>query len=391
MNDETNESTKAARAEMRKAAFVGIAKRIAGRDEADPAGAFARELAAAGYGSTATTAPPPPRVSSLLSATYARLQRRADGDEPAIELPHGIAEVYQDGLRFGMHMLVGGTGTGKSQIALAMALHAARSGTPVLYVALELDELQIVTRLAMLAAGRGMWSTVYLGNGSAEDRAHFANGMEALRDLPIHVVEAPPAAYSPADLRRDVEAVRAVYPEPKPGAEPMLVVVDFVQIMGGEGREELRERIGRAGYACRALARDHNAAMLVLSSSARENYKADGALLNIVSMAKLDGGGEVGAPTAIVGLGKESGDLESAADSVSVLARVGPHLVIAAGKARAGVTRWCALTFDGTQVDEGNRADVLAAAEESPKGNGTGRSSKPSKPSKASGTGWELP
>ena len=53
MNDE-NESTKAARADVRKAAFVGIAKRIAGRDEADPAGAFARELAAAGYGSTAT-------------------------------------------------------------------------------------------------------------------------------------------------------------------------------------------------------------------------------------------------------------------------------------------------------------------------------------------------
>ena len=366
MNDE-NESTKAARADVRKAAFVGIAKRIAGRDEADPAGAFARELAAAGYGSTATTAPPPPRVSSLLSATYARLQRRADGDEPAIELPHGIAEVYQDGLRFGMHMLVGGTGTGKSQIALAMALDAARSGTPVLYVALELDGLQIVTRLAMLAAGQGMWSGVYLGNGSAEDRAHFANGMEVLRDLPIHVVEAPPSAYSPADLRRDVEAVRALYPEPTTGARPMLVVVDFVQIMGGEGREELRERIGRAGYACRALARDHNAAMLVLSSSARENYKADGALSNIATAADLGDDGVVRKPSVLVGLGKESGDLEFSADSVSVLAKVGPHIVIAAGKARAGVTRWCALTFDGTHVAEGSRADVLAAAEESPK------------------------
>ena len=382
MNDE-NESTKAARADVRKAAFVGIAKRIAGRDEADPAGAFARELAAAGYGSTAPAATRPPLVSSLLSATYERLRRRANGDEPAIELPHGIAEVYQDGLRFGMHMLVGGTGTGKSQIALAMALHAARSGTPVLYVALELDGLQIVTRLAMLAAGQGMWSTVYLGNGTAEDQAHFANGMEALRDLPIHVVEAPHDAYAPADLRRDVEAVRALYPEPVPGARPMLVVVDFLQIMGADGREDMRERIASAGKACRSIARDHNAAVLGLSSSARENYKADGALSQIKTAADLGDDGVVRKPSVLVGLGKESGDLEFAADSVSVLAKVGPHLVIAAGKARAGVTRWCALTFDGTHVAEGSRADVLAVAEESPKasngkGNGNGRSPKES-------------
>ena len=56
-DDETNESAKAARDDMMRGKIVRIAQGIAGRmakgNEADPAGAFARDLAREGYGPTA--------------------------------------------------------------------------------------------------------------------------------------------------------------------------------------------------------------------------------------------------------------------------------------------------------------------------------------------------
>jgi replicative DNA helicase len=126
----------------------------------------------------------------------------------------------------------------------------------------------------------------------------------------------------------------------------------------------MRERIGRAAYAGRAVARDLGAAVLLLSSVSRDNAKK----------AKTDGEDGINPETTdaaeLVGMGKESGDIEYAADSVLSLVsgvfdarnKVTPmHLAVA--KVRAGRTGWCRLDFDGASFTEVRQSAGFLAGE----------------------------
>jgi replicative DNA helicase len=139
--------------------------------------------------------------------------------------------------------------------------------------------------------------------------------------------------------------------------KPILVVLDFLQIIGGPERE-IRERIGKASYAGRDIAKELNAAVLLLSSTGRQNYDR----LNGVCDDKTK---PLGAfpPDELVGLAKEAGEIESSADSVMVLGKDpwpkpapgeqpkpplgGTRIWLAIAKRRAGATSWVQLRFNG--------------------------------------------
>ena len=254
----------------------------------------------------------------------------------------------------GLSMLVGGTGAGKSQFAIQAALHAAEAGTPVLYVGLELDRLGIACRLVGLRAGV-QWSDLYLGKpdctllgpegNTTPSETEVAKHRTALEALPFYFEPGDIGGWTPDKLVGMCEAMRAKHPD-----GPMLVVVDFLQIMGGE--KDLRERIGQAAYTGRAMAREHGASVVMVSSTARGNYKT------LTGTEKESPALGQGSPTRLVGLGKESGEIEFAADYVLVLAveekdpeqRQWP-VYLAAAKVRAGLTGWAKLTFNGTQFE----------------------------------------
>jgi hypothetical protein len=183
--------------------------------------------------------------------------------------------------------------------------------------------------------------------------------------------------------------MRVLYPEPDgPGSAPMLVVVDFLQIIGDERDEngrsvELRERIGRAAYRFRDIAARLSASVVVVSSTARDKY---GALAKVAEAAGLawdtDNRGRpvrrrVLMPDALVGLGKESGEIEYSADSVSVLARMpdadddgGCDVLFVTAKGRATGATWSPLHFTGhgyREADDGGSfvvAKLTEAADE---------------------------
>jgi hypothetical protein len=106
-------------------------------------------------------------------------------------------------------------------------------------------------------------------------------------------------------------------------------------------------------------------AVLCISAVARERYKL---LADIVSAARLqydedDNGCPVHRrildPDAIVGAGKESGEIEYSADSVSVVARIGEtwtgngcDVVFATAKGRATGPTWSPLHFTGFRYEE---------------------------------------
>lgn len=310
----------------------------------------------------------PPRLGSTFAAALTRVKRRADGREKPIALPWAVlAEHYGGGLWPGLHVLNKGTGVGGTQLGLQIMTYAAKNAVPGLYIGLELGEIDLALRVLGEEA-HVPWSHLWTGKAGPALVERVIAAAPALQDLPVHYEVARPHGFAPSAIRAAVEGMRAAYPETDgPGSRPLLVVVDFLQLIGDElgDEQDLRVRIGRASYALRDLANRLGVAVLCISSVARERYK----LLNELHTAagltwNTD---DAGYPTdrriantdAIVGAGKESGELEYSADSVTLLARVpetwngrGCDVVVATAKGRATGAMWSPLHFTGFRYEE---------------------------------------
>jgi replicative DNA helicase len=321
-----------------------------------------------------------PTVGTLAEEAFDRMLRRANGDERPIPLPWPtVADALGGGLWSGLHVVVGSTGAGKSQFSLQMALHAAQQGIPVLYCGLELGRVDLVARLLGLLDQR-KWSNLWLGQGRENENP--AEAIVRLQDLygptlatlPFHLAFAKPYGWPYSLLQPYADALRHRYRDRlldgqgKP-VRPFMVVLDFLQLVSSsaENHEELRERIQKAAYAGRAIARDMDAAVVLVSGTARENYRE---LDGRPPKGEKEGSGQKlgeGNPARFVGLGKESGEIEFASDSVVVLCREpwkekepddGTHIWLALAKTRArgdsalAQKGWVELRFNGGWFSE---------------------------------------
>jgi len=301
-----------------------------------------------------------PPVGDLFAGAVDLMLRRADGTAKKVPMPWpAVNEALGGGLWPGLHVLTGGTGDGKSQWALQVALHAARAHVPTLYIGLELGHADMVARLLglMLAddgqAPRGVkWSDLYLGkNRDALTYARERYG-RAMAELPLWLEVGPPYGWTADLLRERALALREQFPEKDgPGSLPMLVVLDYLQVIASppKVRQELRERIGQAAYQGRAVARDLDAAVLMLSSISREGA---GTIRSEREKEKGYEGLGNGDPGRLVGLGKESGEIEFSADTVMALCQGGfekdhTEMHLAVAKVRAGTRGWQRLDFNG--------------------------------------------
>ena len=369
--------------------------------------------------------PPPPKeaadeapklcpIGSLLDDAIDRARARREKRELPVSVPWPeLAEQLGGGLWPGLHVLVGGTGSGKSTLALQLALAAAKEGTPTAYVGLELGELDIALRLLGGEAGVS-WSRLYTGRSSEHEVTKAEGAKGALAAMPFYVEVGKPQGWPASELEALAERMRAAHPKQAGERKPMLLVLDFLQIVGDEPNNrrpaELRERIGKAAYFARDVARRLDVAVLVISSAARDKYGAlSGAALDEAGI-RVDAKGRrfVYSPDVLVGLGKESGDLEYSADSVTAMVR-GPKMntaegsercaVLVTAKGRATGAGWCALRFENgqrftawasstTEVVDGMRASKKKANGKKAKGEADdeGSDAEPS-PAKPSGNG----
>lgn len=332
---------------------------------------------------TGTPARAPRRLSDAFAAGLERAERRCDGREKPIALPWPVlAEHFGGGLWPGLHVINKGTGVGGTQLVLQVATFAAKNGVPVLYIGLELGDLDLALRVLGEEA-RVPWSHLWTGQAGPTYLERVRKAVPALQQLPFHYEVARPHGFPPSAILAAIESMRVAYPETDgAGSRPILVAVDFVQLVGDEpnDQQDLRVRIGRASYVFRDAANRLGASILGISSVARERYK----LVNeIQTVAKLawdeDANGcpvrrRILDPDAIVGAGKESGEIEYSADSVSVLARVpetwndqGCDVVFATAKGRATGPMWSPLRFTGYRYEEcsdrgGRMLEAWAAA-----------------------------
>ncbi len=272
------------------------------------------------------------------------------------------------GLLPGLHILVGGTGQGKTQLALQLAVAAARpepgrEPVPVLYVALEADAgfADLVARVAdMSGHGQaiGGWSGLY--RGEAGDKLP---AVRRAADPFIHSLRLVPerGPLMVDGLRVLCERFAAEH-KPKDG-RPALVVVDYLQRVD-VGTEDRRTAMGRLSGALRKVSTEQGLAILALSSTAREHY---GTLLvelerkdNRLALHDMTGVRQwmpgTYSPARLVGLGKEAGELEYDADTVLTIVSGkvdgGPEAAhwVAVSKQRAGREGWAPMRFHWTSA-----------------------------------------
>lgn len=300
-----------------------------------------------------------PRLGGFLDQALAKLARRRQGLDKPVTTQFAILDEYLGGGLFtGLHVLVGNTKAGKSQFSLQLAVQAAQAGVPVLYLALELDAPMLVARVVGLLSGT-RWQSIYLGKADPDPAA-----VERMRSLPLRILTAQPLGWSYDRLLPLVEGVARL-----DGTAPF-VVLDYLQLVvspGNAGREDLRERIRRAAYAGRMVAMKTDAVVLLISSTARANYEAltgeSGAGTGRPNgRHRGDSGLGKGSPDRFIGSGKESGEIEYAADTVLILGSdgwtpsVGAQAVQSATRmwvgvagTRAGGKGWVELRFDGNR------------------------------------------
>ena len=336
-----------------------------------------------GSSSPAVANPNRPALRPLRELTgdaWDRMEARAKGEEGALPVPWSdLARVLDPhagpaALRPGVHVLVGGTGSGKTQLALGLALAAARAGHPVGYVGLELDPVGVVARLAALEWAHRQSKKGRRPNDlerwSVLDWPRTPAGVEALHrvrdevareldELPLSLVFGAARSAKGGFTAGDFGQVAAEVAKQGDRERPALVVLDFLQLLsGGEGHDdrEIRTRIAGASYAANNAALSGECAVLLVSATAREKYPE----LNLDLNKLPDAGGKVG-------FGKESGEIEYAATSVLVMARDNAHpwdRLVGVAKNRHGGIGWAALPWDGSAFYDvpGRLAELQATA-----------------------------
>jgi hypothetical protein len=240
---------------------------------------------------------------------------------------------------------------------------------PVCYVSPDAGAGQIVARLVALKAGR-RWSDLFVGKAGPEDVESLRKThADVLKGLPFHVVEADSDRSAQPHIREVAEWMRRRYPEKTPGTRPFLLILDFVPLLRGAGRDkdDVLDMMAKAAHEARQAARDLDAVALFVSTTSRETRTDGDESIGIHRDRRMPPTLGRGNPARLILSGRE-GDVQRESDTVLVLAQErskdpreegrGTRVWCAVAKNPSGGRAWCALRFDGCRFD----ADLEATA-----------------------------
>ena len=208
------------------------------------------------------------RLSSPAELLVSRMDSRGDAGESGDTVPTGFPSIDRllgGGVRRqDLVILAGDVGSGKSSLALAIALRTARTGLPVLYLSGEMSEERIMERALAL---EGRVAIDKLRSGDLDDISRSSVGAAALRlrDLPLM------ARAMAGERFEEIPAALETVPR------RALLVVDDLQLAGspvpgaaGDERTALTVR------ALKNVALERDVAVLAVAQLPRlENGRAD--------------------------------------------------------------------------------------------------------------------
>src|SRR2546425_1697618 len=152
-----------------------------------------------------------------------RVDQQRPGDVPGDTVPTGfpsIDRIRGGGLRRRDLVVLGGDiGSGKSALALGLALRTAQQGTGVALFSGEMDEERLMER-ALAIEGRATVDELRTAKLNDQTRAGIGGGARRLRDLPLTTLPPPAPDFATAAGRPDPPREGGLgvvgYPPPAP-------------------------------------------------------------------------------------------------------------------------------------------------------------------------------
>ncbi len=153
-------------------------------------------------------------------------------------------------------VLAGDVGSGKSSLALGIAIRAALAGTATVFYSGEMNEERLMER-ALALEGRATVDELRAGKLKDPTRASVGAAALRLRNLPLVVRDLH--AYRLDDVSASLEMI----------PRPSLVVIDPLQLLEPEGGgPNAEETLAGAARALKAVALDRNTAVLAVAQVA---------------------------------------------------------------------------------------------------------------------------
>lgn len=203
-------------------------------------------------------------VKDLVLNSYEKIEYRYNHRDELTGVPTGFYELdnMTSGLqRSDLIILAARPSMGKTAFALNIAQNVAiKSKIPVAIFSLEMSKEQLVQRM-LCSEAEVDTQKIRTGNMQRKDWDKLANSMSDISEAPLYIDDT--AGCTLTDIR--AKCRRLAMEEKKLG----LVVIDYLQLMEGSGREERIQQISAISRGLKTLARELDVPVIALSQLSR--------------------------------------------------------------------------------------------------------------------------
>lgn len=203
-------------------------------------------------------------IKDIVNDVYAKIEERANNKGQLTGVDTGFYELntFTNGLqKSDLIILAARPAMGKTALALNIAQNVAlRAKVPVAIFSLEMSKDQLAQRL-MCSEAEVDTQRLKTGNVQAKDWDKLAKAMAELYDAKIYIDDT--AGCTITDLR--AKCRRLAMSEKDLG----LIVIDYLQLIEGTGREDRMQQISSISRGLKILAKELNVPILALSQLSR--------------------------------------------------------------------------------------------------------------------------
>ena len=203
-------------------------------------------------------------IKELVYDSYAKIEERYNNSDKLTGVPTNFYDL--DDLTNGLQksdliILAARPAMGKTSLALNIAQNVAlKSKVPVALFSLEMSKEQLVQRL-LCAEAEVDTQRLKTGKMQAKDWEKLAVAMDSFSQAPMYIDDT--AGVTITDLR--AKCRRLAMSEKKLG----LIVIDYLQLIEGTGREDRLQQISSISRGLKILAKDLNVPIIALSQLSR--------------------------------------------------------------------------------------------------------------------------
>ena len=203
-------------------------------------------------------------IKDLVYDTYAKIEERYNNKGTLTGVSTGFYDLddFTNGLqKSDLIILAARPAMGKTAFALNIAQNVAlRANTPVAIFSLEMSKEQLVQRL-LCSEAEVNTQRLKTGNMQAKDWEKLAVAMNSFTEAPIYIDDT--AGCTITDLR--AKCRRLAMAEKNLG----LIVIDYLQLIEGTGREDRMQQISSISRGLKILAKELNVPIIALSQLSR--------------------------------------------------------------------------------------------------------------------------